>query len=304
MLCLQHLGYHGSLIIQLDGSDCVIDDRGRGMQHNFSSEQNMRAKRFDFMFIAIGLIGMTNLFCRRKPRSPATAPTIDIWHEPTDVPTIKINEHGVPNADFMKMHRSFVKRQDRRRRPAFPGDSITNGWFWSKNNQNNKDIWNAHFGKYNPANFGIGGDRTEHVLWRIENGELDGIKPKAVVLLIGTNNIGYPAADILKGVEKVVEEIHTRLPDSKLLLVAIFPRGADPKDPKVADMREKIKTVNESLAKLDDGQKTRYLDIADKLLSPDGSLSKDIMPDALHLNYAGYTIWADTMQPLLDEMMK
>jgi lysophospholipase L1-like esterase len=102
----------------------------------------------------------------------------------------------------------------------------------------------------------------------------------------------------------VVEAIHQKQPDVKLLLTAIFPRGRDPKDPKVAEMREKIKAVNAELAKLDDGERTRYQDIADKLLSPDGSLSKDIMPDALHLNYAGYQIWANAMQPLLDEMMK
>ncbi|HMB95827.1 MAG TPA: platelet-activating factor acetylhydrolase IB subunit [Tepidisphaeraceae bacterium] len=236
---------------------------------------------------------------------PATMPTTKPAPEPTDAAAIKLGRDGQPDKQFLKMHQSFLDRG--KSGPIgvlFIGDSITNGWFWNRNNLNNKEIWDGHFGKYDPANFGIGGDRTAHVLWRIENGELDGIHPKVVVLMIGTNNIGYSAEEITKGDEKIVQEIHEKLPDTKLLLLGIFPRGADPNKPNVADMREKIKTINAALAKLDDGNKTRYLDIGDKFLSGDGSISSDIMPDALHPNYAGYLIWANAMQPLLDEMMK
>jgi lysophospholipase L1-like esterase len=166
-------------------------------------------------------------------------------------------------------------------------------------------VWDERFGKYDPANFGIGGDRTQHVLWRIENGELDGIAPKAVVLMIGTNNSGaYPAEEILKGDVKIVEQIHAKLPQTKLLLLGIFPRGKDAQDPKTIAVREKLKTVNAGLAKLDDGKKTRYLDIGAKFLDADGNLPVDIMPDALHLSPKGYAIWADAIQPLLDELMK
>jgi lysophospholipase L1-like esterase len=230
-----------------------------------------------------------------------TAP-IHVRHEPTDEPTMKIDDHGDADVKFMRLHAQFLQQaKDGGVDLLFLGDSITEGWFWG----NNRDIWNAHFGKYNPANFGIGGDRTEHVLWRIENGELDGkMHPKVIVLMIGTNNIGWPAADIEKGVRKIIDVIHQKQPDAKLLLLAIFPRGADPKDPQVVEMREKIKTVNAGLATLDDGSKTRFLDIGDKFLSPDGTISKDIMPDALHPNHNGYQIWANAMQPLLDEMMK
>jgi len=220
--------------------------------------------------------------------------------EPADVAAPKLGTDGKMDAKFAQRHADFLRRDGQGNIGlVFLGDSITEGWFWDHNSA----IWDAHFGKYNPMDFGIGGDKAQHVLWRIEHGELDGIHPKVLVLLIGTNNIGYPAADILRADRKIVAEIHDKLPDARLLLLAIFPRGADPKDPNVAEMRAKIKFVNEGLATLDDSVKTRYLDIGGKLMSPDGSLPKTIMPDALHVNHDGYEIWADAMQPLLDEMM-
>lgn len=219
--------------------------------------------------------------------------------EPADAAAPKRDKDGQVQPRFQMMHERFLQRgKEGPIGVLFLGDSITEGWGKAK------EVWESHYGKYQPANFGIGGDRTQHVIWRIENGELDGIHPKVLVLMIGTNNIGYPAADILKGDKKIIEEIHHKLPDTKLLLLAIFPRGMDPKNPGVAGMREKIKTVNAELAKLDDGSKTRYLDLGPKFLDAEGNLPADIMPDALHPNVKGYQIWADTMQPLLDEMMK
>lgn len=219
----------------------------------------------------------------------------------TDVASAKLDASGKIDCEFLRLHQSFLERaRDGHIGVLFLGDSITNGWFWGDHVQ----IWDRYFGRYDPANFGVGGDRTEHVLWRIENGELDRIRPKVVVLLIGTNNIGDPADDIGRGVLKVVERIHQKLPKSRLLLMGIFPRGADPGDPKVAAMRGKIEQVNRALAKLDDGRRTRFLDIGSKLIAPNGTLPKEIMPDSLHINYKGYQIWADAMKPLLDEMMK
>ena len=219
----------------------------------------------------------------------------------SDVPTPKLDSSGKIDCEFLRLHQSFLERaRDGNIGVLFLGDSITKGWSWGDHAQ----ISDRYFGRYDPANFGVGGDRTEHVLWRIENGELDRIRPKVVVLLIGTNNIGDPADDIARGVLKVAERIHQKLPKSRLLLMGIFPRGADPSDPKVAAMRGKIAQVNQALAKLEDGKRTRFLDIGSKFLAPDGMLPKDIMPDSLHLNDKGYQIWAETMKPLLDEMMK
>jgi len=221
--------------------------------------------------------------------------------QPADQPAPKLGKDGAPQATFMRMHESFLKRgKDGAIGVLFLGDSITEGW-----GGKGRDIWTKAYSAYDPANFGISGDQTQHVLWRIDNGELDGISPKVVVLMIGTNNIGYPAQDIATADVKIVSEIHQKLPDTKVLLLGIFPRGEDPKtSPNVATIRNRIKQVNAELARLDDGSKTRYLDIGDKFLTPDGVITKDIMADYLHPTAAGYQIWADAMQPLLDEMMK
>lgn len=203
----------------------------------------------------------------------------------------KLDADGHVDAQFLKAHRSFLARAAAG--PVgvlFIGDSITAGWFWD----GNKEIWDHAFGRYQPANFGIGGDRTQHVLWRIEHGELDHVRPRVVVLLIGTNNIGDPESDIVAGVKAIAASIHRKLPQSKLLLLGIFPRSSD---------RRKIREVNATLAKLDDRRSTRFLDIGDRFLSPDGTPSPDIMPDGLHLSRKGYEIWAAAMAPLLEETL-
>jgi lysophospholipase L1-like esterase len=182
----------------------------------------------------------------------------------------------------------------------FMGDSITD--FWRGRGSN---VWNKYYAPQHAANFGISGDRTQHVLWRIDNGELDGIKPKVVVLMIGTNNtkqnnrIVNTTAEIIQGVTAIVNDIRAKLPDSKILLLGIFPRG-NLDDPQ----RAQVAVVNTVLAKLDDGAMVRFLDIGPKFLEADGTLPKSIMPDSLHPNEHGYQIWADAMNPTLDEMMK
>jgi lysophospholipase L1-like esterase len=204
---------------------------------------------------------------------------------------------GNMNPGFKSAHERFLKiAAEGTAELVFLGDSITAGW------NGKQEIWNKAFGQYKPANFGIGGDRTQHVLWRITNGELDGIKPKCVVLMIGTNNSGTDeAADIAKGITAIVETIRTKQPQAKILLLAVFPRG-EKASPNPG--REKLAKVNAIIAKLDDGKKIHYLDIGNKFLQPDGSISKDIMHDYLHLTAEGYQIWADAISPKLAELMK
>ena len=143
----------------------------------------------------------------------------------------------------------------------FLGDSITDGW-----RNRGKDVWEKNYGSLKAANFGIGGDQTQHVLWRLQNGELDGIKPKLAVLMIGTNNLrGNTDEEIADGVKAIVAELHKRTPETKLLLLGVFPRGEKADDPN----RGRIKHINSIIAKLDDGGKTvKYLDIGDKFLQP------------------------------------
>ncbi len=221
-------------------------------------------------------------------------------------PFTKTNE---PNPNFGKIqpgfqatHESFLKRKEKPIGVLFLGDSITQGW-----GGHGKAIWTERYAKLDAANFGIGGDRTEHVLWRIENGELDGISPKVVVLMIGTNNSSSSnSKDIAAGVTAIVKKINEKLPNSKLLLLGVFPRGAAAVDDKgkPSGIRTKLADVNTEIAKLDDGKKTFYLDISKSFLETDGTLSKEVMPDALHPNTKGYQIWADAMQAKLDELLK
>ncbi len=166
------------------------------------------------------------------------------------------------------------------------------------------EIWNKRYAPLGAANFGVGADKTQNILWRIDHGELDGISPKVVVLLAGANNMAYRADDILLGDMAIVQDIHQKLPLSKLLILGIFPRGADPDNPVVASMRDKIKKVNTGLAQLDDGQMTRYLDIGPKFLGDKDVLLTNLIPDGFHLNSQGYQTWADAMQDTLDDMMK
>jgi lysophospholipase L1-like esterase len=227
--------------------------------------------------------------------APATA--LARPQDPT-VPAIKYDKDGITaNARFLKMHEQFLERAKQGNVDLlFLGDSITQGW-----GGNGKEVWAKHYASRNAANFGIGGDRTQHVLWRIENGELEGIKPKAIVLLIGTNNTATDDADrIAEGVTKIVKSAQAKT-GAKILLLGVFPRGETIE--KGGRQRERITRINEVISKLDDGQTIRYLDLTDKFLQPDGTISKDIMHDYLHLTPRGYEIWAAAMEPLLAEML-
>jgi lysophospholipase L1-like esterase len=183
---------------------------------------------------------------------------------------------------------------------AFIGDSITQGWEGA-----GKNVWTNYYGKRKCLNFGVGGDRTEHVLWRFENGQLDGIKPKAAVLMIGTNNSNknrdgteqYSEAEILEGVLAIIKQIRQRLPETKLLVCGIFPRGQA-----FSTQRGKILQINQALAKVADGKMIHYVDFGSQLVEADGSIAKTLMPDYLHLSEKGYEIWAQAIEPKLKEM--
>ncbi|HLX70941.1 MAG TPA: platelet-activating factor acetylhydrolase IB subunit [Verrucomicrobiae bacterium] len=201
--------------------------------------------------------------------------------------------------NWLARHEGFVKKAKAGGIDLlFMGDSITD--FWRNRGSN---VWAKFYGERHAANFGISGDRTEHVLWRIENGELDGIEPKVIVLMIGTNNSGgsESADQIAEGVEKIVSEMRAKCPKSKILLLAIFPRNRAGDKP---EQMERIHQVNQRIAKLDDGKMITFLDINHVFLGPDEKVPKDIMPDFLHPNEHGYQLWADAMEPTLDKMLK
>lgn len=179
----------------------------------------------------------------------------------------------------------------------FIGDSITHGW------EGAADTWNKVYGKRNAVNLGIGGDQTAHVLWRLDHGNIDGIAPKLAVIMIGTNNAGHTPhqspEQIAAGVKAIVDKLRAKLPQTKVLVLAIFPRGADNNDP----LRQINAKTNEIIAKLADNQAVFYLDIGPKFVAADGTLSKDIMPDLLHLSAKGYVIWAEAIEPMVAKLM-
>jgi lysophospholipase L1-like esterase len=234
-------------------------------------------------------LGRSGLFAEDKPANPATKPA-----------------ERLKQQFWKSRHDRFVERAQKGDVDVlFLGDSITQGWEGA-----GRDVWKENFAPLKAANFGIGGDQTQHVLWRITEGkELEGIHPKAAVLMIGTNNVGGNSAEqIAEGIEAIVKELRRQRPKMKILLLGVFPRSGtriprEATEAKPDQLQPKIKEINRRIAKLDDGKNVVYLDIGDKFLAPDGSLHKDIMPDYLHLSKKGYEIWAHAIAPTLAKML-
>jgi len=178
----------------------------------------------------------------------------------------------------------------------FVGDSITQGW-----EGNGEEVWQEYYGQRNAVNLGFSGDRTQHVLWRFDNGNIAGISPKAAVVMIGTNNSNRDdntAEEIADGIIAICEQIRVELPKTKILLLAIFPRGAEP-----SPQREKNTGANEIASQIADDEMIFYLDIGDKFLEPDQTISEEIMYDYLHLTAKGYQIWAEAIEERVAELM-
>ena len=176
------------------------------------------------------------------------------------------------------------------------GDSITHAW-----ENGGKKVWDEYYAPRNAVNLGIRGDRTQHVLWRLGNGNIEGISPKLAMLMIGTNNAtaGNSPEEIADGVKAIVEKLRAKLPKTKVLILAIFPRG-----PNNADAHRQVNMkANKIIAKLADGRMIQYLDIGERLLAADGTLSKKVMPDLLHLTPNSYKIWAEAVEPTVEKVM-
>ncbi len=214
------------------------------------------------------------------------------------------------DANWVKRHDGFVALAKQGGVDVlFVGDSITDAWRNADPVKGGKAVWDARFAPLRSANFGISGDRTQHVLWRLQNGELDGIRPKAVVLMIGTNNTGFERdgttprstpAETIAGVTVIVEHLRAAQPQAKLLLLAIFPRGEKPDHPQ----RLQINEINAALARLHDGRHVHFLDINRIFLATDGTLPKEIMPDFLHPGAKGYALWADAIKDPLAALLR
>ena len=185
----------------------------------------------------------------------------------------------------------------------FIGDSIARRWGALDYPQYLAN-WKENFFGWNAADFGWGADRIEHILWRLENGELDNVNPKVIVILAGTNNVGTRAgdeakvADITRGIKAIVDTAERKAPGATIILTAIFPRNDS-----MAVMPE-IARINANLARLADGRKVRFLNVNDKLADAEGRLVDGMMnTDKLHPAINGYQVWADGLKPLFTELL-
>jgi lysophospholipase L1-like esterase len=190
----------------------------------------------------------------------------------------------------------FQKRIDASHQMAkvdliFDGDSITAIW-----RVNGASIWNDRYAKLNAYNFAYPGDATQHLLWRLQNGQVDNLHPKLVVLMIGANNYANTPEQTAEAIKAIIGEYQKRCPEAAILLEAIFPAGEQPNTPE----RNKRKATNQIISQFADGKKVLYIDFGDKLVQPDGTISKDMLYDFTHPTAKGYQIWADAIQPTID----
>lgn len=177
------------------------------------------------------------------------------------------------------------------------GDSITQGW-----GTEGRRIWDTYYGHRRAVNLGFNSDRTEHVLWRLDRGEIDGIHPKLVVVMIGTNNTGAhhdPPEETAAGIHAILTALRTRLPTAKILLLGLFPRTASADDP----IRRINRAVNDHLRAYADNQHIFFLDLSQHFLDVRGNLSQDLMPDFVHPNEHGYQVWADGMEDMIRKLL-
>lgn len=179
----------------------------------------------------------------------------------------------------------------------FIGDSITQGWEGAGG-----DVWTKYYALRKAMNLGFNRDKTENVLWRLDNGEINGISPKLAVLLIGTNNTGLrkdKPQDITDGIKAICDSLLKKLPEIKILVMAILPRSEKPTDWE----RVNNDAANKLIAKLEDGKSILFMNINSKLLGVDGVLTADIMPDRLHPSAKGYQIWAESIEPIVTKVL-
>ena len=242
-------------------------------------------------------VGLSALISCVAFAQPPAAPRTSV---PADQPAPRTD------ANSLKAHEQHLaKRTQGKIDVYFEGDSIARRWgatdaAYAKYLAN----WKENFFGWNAADFGWGADSLQNILWRLDNGELDGVNPKVIVFLGGTNNIGgapgndAKAEEIVRGVKAVLGRFQQKAPNATVILTAIFPRG------KSAQLYAFIKQINAGIAKLADGKKIRYLDVNDKMADADGNLFPGIMnSDNLHPDLKGYQVWADGLKPILTELL-
>jgi len=219
----------------------------------------------------------------------------------TVVPVVDEAPMKAHSYDWMARHNAVVDRVKQGSVDLLLiGDSITHNWGGvPQPGGPGQPLWDKYFGSRNAVNLGFGWDRTQHVLWRLQNGEIDGINPKVAVVMIGTNNMGTNSSeDIATGIDTIVSTLRHKLPRMKILLLGIFPRDREPNTPN----RKEIAEVNQKISVLGKYKNITYLDLSSTFLQPDGTISPEIMKDYLHPTTKGHAIWAQAMEPTLAKL--
>jgi lysophospholipase L1-like esterase len=212
---------------------------------------------------------------------------------PADRPVARTDQNS------LTAHAQLLEKAKRGRIDIyFEGDSITRRW-GATDYPELLANWQQNFFGWNAADFGWGADTVQNILWRLDNGELDGVHPKIIVLLAGTNNVvNGTAEDISKGLDAILVRMRAKAPDATIIATGIFPRNDN------LAARPAIRKINDHLSQLADGRKLRYLDINEKLADPDGKLLDGMMnPDRLHPTVKAYQIWADALKPIFTEIL-
>jgi lysophospholipase L1-like esterase len=184
----------------------------------------------------------------------------------------------------------------------FVGDSITRRW-GALDYPEFLANWTQNFHGWNAANFGWGADYTQHILWRLENGELDGVSPRIIVVQAGTNNVGTvpgddaKVADIVRGIKAILDVCRAKAPAATLVLTGIFPRNDSPA------VLPEIARINAQIARFADGRTIQYVDVNERLADRNGTLFDGMSTDKLHLTLKGYQVWADALKPIFTEIL-
>ena len=284
--------YYGERVHQVAAHDGIRNDQFKLMHFTHTGEYNL----FD---LAKDPKEMTSL--HDDPAYAETLSKLKTQLEKTRqnyrassavIPADRLDKKGWKNRHEHMNKLAAEKKHDL----LFIGDSITQGW-----ENKGKAVWKKHFASRNALNLGISGDRTEHLLYRLDRGNLRNQRnAKAAVIMIGTNNTGHnnqAPEETADGISRIVSVVRARCPEAQILLLGVFPRGQQPDEPK----RKLNVEINKIIAKLGQTKNVHFLDIGDKFIEKDGSISKNVMPDALHLTADSYQIWADAIEPKLKE---
>jgi lysophospholipase L1-like esterase len=230
---------------------------------------------------------------QQPPRGRGTPP-------PADQPLPRTDQNS------RTAHEQLIEKTKKGRIDVyFVGDSITRRW-GATDYPDFLANWKQNFHGWNAANFGWGADSTQHILWRLQNGELDNVRPKIIVVMAGTNNVGNAmppggddakVADITKGLKSILDACRQKAPDAVIVLMGLTPRNDN------MSVMATINKINANLAGFAEGQKVRYLNINDKLADSDGKLRDGMSSDRLHLSTKGYQVWADALKPIFTEIL-